>query len=93
MYNPRNRTLKASSLSNRGYERSEHPRAIETPTVASTLTGCPTMVTNGQPMGDPFRVDAPSSSAVRGCSLRSYPRLLSVDGFTVLLRHHNKQRI
>jgi len=46
-------TATRSSLNNRGYERSEHPRilsAIE----ASTLKECPNSV-----MGDPFRVDVP----------------------------------
>ena len=60
----RNRTTKEtatrSSLNNRGYERSEHPRitnAIE----ASTLKECPNSV-----MGDPFRVDVPLIVPIRG---------------------------
>ena len=60
----RNHTIKEtatrSSLNNRGYERSEHPRilsAIE----ASTLKECPNSV-----MGDPFRVDVPLFVPYRG---------------------------
>ena len=34
-------TLKASPLSNRGYEHSEHPRMERTISTYSTLTGCP----------------------------------------------------
>ena len=55
-----NRTLKASMLSNRGYERSEHPRianAIED----STLKECPNSV-----MGDTFRIDVSLIVPIRG---------------------------
>ncbi len=71
-----NRTLKASTLSNRGYERSEHPRianAIED----STLRECPNSV-----MGDTFRVDVSLIVPIRGYYA---PRLLSVDAFSVLM--------
>ena len=60
----RNRTTKEtasrSSLNNRGYERSEHPR-IKSAIEASTLKECPNSV-----MGDPFRVDVPSIVPIRG---------------------------
>ena len=64
------KTLKASSLDNRGCE--VPPGAGITH--LSTLEECPCCL-----MGDPFRVDAVCSSAIRGCSLRSYPRLVSED--------------
>ena len=72
-------TLKASPLSNRGYERSEHPRGwqevkeYDSEGVAAVRWS-----------GHPFRVHSFRLFVDRGCSLRSYPRLLSGDGFTVL---------
>ena len=55
-----NRTLKASTLSNRGYERSVYPRIANT-IETSTLKECPNSV-----MGDPFRVDVPLIVPIRG---------------------------
>ena len=54
------RTLKASTLSNRGYERSEHPRIANT-IETSTLNECP-----NSEMGDPFRVDVSLIVHIRG---------------------------
>ena len=53
-------TATRSSLNNRGYERSEHPR-ITSSIEASTLKECPNSV-----MGDPFRVDVPLFVPIRG---------------------------
>jgi len=53
-------TATRSSLNNRGYERSEHPR-ITSAIVASTLKECPNSL-----MGDPFRVDVPLFAPIRG---------------------------
>ena len=55
-------TATRSSLNNRGYERSEHPR-ITSSIEASTLKECPNSV-----MGDPFRVDVPLFVPIRGYS-------------------------
>jgi len=85
MYNPRNRTLKASPLNNRGYGDSRTPGQT-TATGACTPTGCPNAAATGTLTGAPSRVDVPTATAILGCSLRSYPRLLSVDGSTVLRR-------
>ena len=64
------KTLKASTLSNRGSCRP--PEGMDVG--GSTLKGCPCIV-----MGDPLRVDVAMQLSIWGCSLRSYPQLLSVD--------------
>jgi hypothetical protein len=76
----RNRTTKEtaarSSLNNRGYERSEHPRqACNDAIVHSGRVPQPQK-------GDPFRVDA---GAIRHPGVLRTPRLLSGDAFSVLV--------
>jgi hypothetical protein len=46
----------------------------------STLKACPNSA-----MGDSFRVDVTHTPAIRGYTLRSYPRLLNGDAFSVIL--------
>ena len=46
----------------------------------STLKGC-----TCHKVGDPVRVDTLTATTNRGCSLRSYPRLLSEDAFSVFM--------
>ena len=71
-------TLKASSLDNR---RSERPAESGHSNLHSE--GVPHLML----MGDPFRVDTDYIQLnSRGCSLRSYPRLLSGDAFSVFGR-------
>ena len=69
-------TATRSSLHNRGYERSEHPRQVETHAIVHSGGVL-------QPQkGNPFRVDA---DAVWHPGALCTPRLLSGDAFSVLL--------
>ena len=73
------RTLKASTFSNRGFERSEYPRNSNGQSNFTTLKGSTSIV-----FGHSFRVlFTHLEFVVRGYSLRSYPRLLKVDAFSV----------
>ena len=88
-------TLKASSFNSRRSERlrvgelaREYDLRIVEKGEKSTPEGCaPTAAMGGAPVstGDPFRVDVTHTPAIRGCSLRSYPRLLRGDAFSVLV--------
>ena len=80
-------TLEASTLNNRGYSLL-HPR-IWQHTHYMHPEGVPLLRQYRQStdslLGDPFRVDVIYADNIRGCSLRSYPRLLSVDRVAVIL--------
>ena len=71
--------MKPSPLSNRGYERSEHPRSTNN-LKECTLNGCPLQRTAATP-SESYSL---TSCHPRGCSLRSYPRLLRGDAFSVI---------
>ena len=73
------RTLKASTLSNRGYERSEHLRTVVS-NKCTALRRSARTPSSATPSGSFHWI----GSRIRGCSLRSYPRLLRVDAFSVL---------
>ena len=71
-------TLKASPLNNRGYCVAstlglQEVKGYDSEGVAATHWS-----------GHPVRVHSFRLCVDRGCSLRSYPRLLKGDGFTVL---------
>ena len=75
-----NRTLKASTLSNRGYERSEHLRTVVS-NKCTALQRSARTPSSATPSGSFHWI----GSQIRGCSQHSYPRLLRVDAFSVLL--------
>ena len=69
-------TATRSSLHNRGYERSEHPRQVDIPAAVHS-GGVPQLQA-----GDPSRVDA---GTIRHPGVLRTPRLLSGDAFSVLV--------
>ena len=79
-------TLKASPLNNRGYERSEHPRtAITTHPLHPKRVPQQVQVELDPMAGATLSESMQYAFLFRGCSLRSYPRLLSEDRVAVSL--------
>ena len=75
------KTVKPSQLSNRGCERSEHPRS------AGAYSGCTLRECPGSLLGDPFGVVIYLSMLSGGTA---HPRLLIGDRFAVLMVVHSR---